>query len=143
MSTGKVTGPFDSLRDYIHALERNGHLLRIGDMNQDTYESTAFAYRLIERRGFNEAPAFLIENTTIGGRRYGTPVLGNVYGPLVCEAMSFGVQPVTGDHTEMYRAAIAAVQAKGGRRGWQPVPPEAGGGRRGPGQGSGQRWRRG
>ena len=124
MSTDKITGPFDSLRDYIHALEHNGHLLRIGDMNQDAYESTAFAYRLIERRGFNEAPAFLIENTTIGGKRYSTPVLGNVYGPLVAEAMCFGVPSITGDHGEMYRAAIAAVQARGGRRGWQPVPPE-------------------
>ena len=122
-SNGKITGPFDSLRDYIAALEHNGHLLRIEEMNQDEYQSTALAYRLIERIGFNEAPAFLIENTQINGRRYSTPVLGNVYGPLVSEAMGFGVAHITDDHTEMYRAAMAAVQAKGGMRGWQPVPP--------------------
>ena len=123
MSTDKITGPFDSLRDYIHALEHNGHLLRIAEMNQDEYEATAFTYRLIERKGFNEAPAFLIENTVIGGKRYSSPVLGNVYGPLISEAMCFGVEPITDDHAEMYRAAIAAVQGKGGMRGWQPVPP--------------------
>ena len=119
----KITGPFESLRDYVAALERNGHLVRIREMNQDAYESTGFAYRLMDRIGFNYAPAFLLENVVIGGRRYRTPVLGNLYGPLICEAMGLGVEPLSDDQDAMYEAAIRAVMAKGGRRGWQPIPP--------------------
>ena len=33
------------MRDYAEALEHNGHLLRIAEMDQDAYESTGFAYR--------------------------------------------------------------------------------------------------
>ncbi|MEH6549256.1 MAG: UbiD family decarboxylase [Pseudomonadales bacterium] len=123
MAKDLITGPFDSVRDYVAALEHNGHLVRIAKMNQDKYESTAFAYKLMDKIGFNEAPAFLIENTVIGGREYTTPVLGNLYGPLISEAMGFGVADLSHDHNEMYRQAIAAVQAKGGFRGWQPIPP--------------------
>ena len=122
-STDKITGPFESMRDYAAALEHNGHLLRIAEMDQDAYESTGFAYRLMDRIGFNYAPAFLIENITMRGRRYTTPVFGNVYGPLVSEAMGLGVEQLNDDHDAMYEAAIGAVMAKGGPRGWQPVPP--------------------
>ena len=118
-----VTGPFDSLRDYVEALERNGHLLRIREMNQDAYESTGFAYRLMDRIGFNYAPAFLLESVVMQGRRYRTPVLGNLYGPLICEAMGLGVEPLSDDQDAMYEAAIRAIMDKGGPRGWQPIPP--------------------
>ena len=55
-----TTGPFDSLRDYVAAVDARGGLLRITDMDQDRYEATAFAYRLVEEFGFDEAPPFLI-----------------------------------------------------------------------------------
>jgi UbiD family decarboxylase len=122
-ATKKITGPFDSVRDYVAALEHNGHLVRIPHMNQDEYESTAFAYRLMDKIGFNEAPAFMLESVTIAGKVHNTPVLGNLYGPLVSEAMGFGVEHITDDHNQMYEAAIRAVTAKGGRMGWQPIPP--------------------
>ena len=119
----KITGPFESMRDYLHALEHNGHLLRIAEMDQDAYESTGFAYRLMDLIGFNYAPAFVVEHMTMRGRRYDTPVVGNVYGPLISEAMGLGVESLSDDHDAMYEAAIRAVMAKGGPRGWQPVPP--------------------
>lgn len=118
------TGPYDSVRDYIDALDAAGHVVRVPHMNQDEYESTAFAYRLMDRIGFNQAPAFVLENTTINGKVYDTPVIGNVYGPLVSEALGFGVETITDDHITMYEAAIAAIRAKGGMRGWVPIPPE-------------------
>lgn len=59
--------PFDSVRDYIDALERRGRLLRLPAMDQDRYEASAFAYRLIERFGIEQAPAFLIERVKEGG----------------------------------------------------------------------------
>ena len=52
-------GPFASLREYLTALDDAGLMLRIPEFDQDAYESTAFAYRLIERRGYNQAPARL------------------------------------------------------------------------------------
>ena len=53
-----MASTFDSVRDYIGALERRGRLLRLPEMDQDRYEATAFAYRLIERLGIEQAPAF-------------------------------------------------------------------------------------
>lgn len=117
------TGPYDSVRDYIDALDAAGHVVRIPHMDQDQYESTAFAYRLMDKIGFNEAPAFVLESTTINGKTHTTPVIGNVYGPLISEALGFGVETITDDHIDMYEAAIAAVKAKGGMRGWVPIPP--------------------
>lgn len=40
--TIQPTGPYDSLRDYVAALDARGRLLRIQAMDQDQYEATAF-----------------------------------------------------------------------------------------------------
>ena len=34
-----MTGPFDSLREYVSALEARGLLIRISEMDQDKYEA--------------------------------------------------------------------------------------------------------
>ena len=48
MSPGvQLTGPYDSMREYVDALEATGRLLRIREMDQDRYEATGFAYRLV------------------------------------------------------------------------------------------------
>ncbi len=86
----QLTGPFDSFRDYLTALEARGRLLRIGEMDQDRFEPAGFAYRMIEEHGFYKAPAFLIERVKINGRWMDGPVLGNVYRPLL------PVRPVAG-----------------------------------------------
>ena len=39
----QLTGPFESLRDYVTALEARGRLLRIEEMDQDQFETTGFA----------------------------------------------------------------------------------------------------
>lgn len=38
-----AAAPFDSIRDYIRALEQRGRLLRLPAMDQDRYEITASA----------------------------------------------------------------------------------------------------
>lgn len=86
-----MSGGFDSVRDYVAALERHGRLLRIAEMDQDRYEATAFAYRLIDRFGIEHAPAFLIERVRIGGRWRDGPVVANLYGRWPDEALLFGV----------------------------------------------------
>ena len=50
LPTAVTSGPFDSLRDYLAAVEDRRNLLRIDEMDQDRYEASAFAYRLVEER---------------------------------------------------------------------------------------------
>lgn len=121
-----VTGTevFDSVRDYVGALERRGRLLRIPAMDQDQYEATAFAYRLVERFGIEFAPAFLIERIRIGGRWIDGPVVANVYGRWPDEALLFGVSPLTDDYQQMYRAVIDALRGRLDVAGnWRRIPP--------------------
>jgi hypothetical protein len=47
----KTTGPYDSLRDYIAALEARGRVLRVKEVDQDNYEGTALVFRLIDEYG--------------------------------------------------------------------------------------------
>lgn len=120
----QLTGPYDSMRDYVIALEATGRLIRIKEMDQDQYEATGFAYRLVEKYGFNEAPAFLIERVKVDGEWMEGPVLANIYGPWDSEAMSCGVENVTEDKREMYRAAVHKFIGLANKNGqWEPVKP--------------------
>ena len=76
----------DSLREYADAMEQQGKLLRIPEMDQDRYEMTAFSYRL-EDRMRTAAPAFLVERTKMNGRWYETPVICNVLNSFKSVAM--------------------------------------------------------
>ncbi len=68
-----MTGPFDSLREYVSALEARGLLLRIAKMDQDKYEATGFAYQLVKEFSYDLAPAFLIEKIKINNRWWMDP----------------------------------------------------------------------
>ena len=43
-----VTGPYDSLRDYMEAIESHGNVIRIKEIDQDAYELTGFMYKLLD-----------------------------------------------------------------------------------------------
>ncbi len=117
-------GPYASFRQYAAALEAHGRLLRIHEMDQDRFEPTGFAYRMIEELGFQEAPAFLIERIKIGGRWIEGPVLGNVFPGWIAEALAYGVPTVTTDNRAMYRAAWSHLRAKLGADGkWPKLAP--------------------
>ncbi len=123
-SASRGTAAFESVRDYAAELERRGRLLRIAAMDQDRYEATAFAYRLIDRYGIEFAPAFLIERVRIGGRWVDGPVIANLYGRWPDEALLFGVENVTDDYQQMYRAVLDALRGRldaGGS--WRRIPP--------------------
>ncbi len=53
-------GHFDAMLDYVQALESRGRLKRIPEIDQDKYEATALAYRMVDRFGTDSAPALLI-----------------------------------------------------------------------------------
>lgn len=115
---------FESVRDFVTALDRRGRLLRVESMDQDRYEATAFAYRLIDRFGIEYAPAFLIERVKIGGKWIEGPVVANAYGRWPDEAVLFGVRNITDDYQQMYRAVMEALRGRldaGGT--WRRISP--------------------
>ncbi|MFL2770784.1 MAG: UbiD family decarboxylase [Rhodospirillaceae bacterium] len=111
LSNVASTGPYDSLRDFIVALESHGYLVRIPEIDQDQYEATALAYRLIDRKGYNTAPAMLFDRVKVDGEWLDGPVLSNPYGPWQAEALGLGVENITDDYIAMYRQAMEKVEA--------------------------------
>ncbi|MCY3816096.1 MAG: UbiD family decarboxylase [Gammaproteobacteria bacterium] len=91
---------FNSLREYAQAMEQQGNLLRIPDMDQDQFEMTAFSYRL-EDRMRTSAPAFLVKRTKMNGRWYETPVICNVLNSFKTVAMCLGVEDLSDEEREM------------------------------------------
>jgi 4-hydroxy-3-polyprenylbenzoate decarboxylase len=99
------TAPFDSLRDYVAALEARGLLLRFRGVDQDAYEATGILYALIEEFGMHEAPAVMFEDIRANGRMFPGPVLANTQGHMDTESILFGIEPHPRDVTRSYRAA--------------------------------------
>ncbi|MFQ5636334.1 MAG: UbiD family decarboxylase, partial [Gammaproteobacteria bacterium] len=93
-------------------------LLRIAEMDQDCYEPTGFAYRLVEEFGFDDAPPFLIEKILIDGRLRDGPVIGNVFGGWDNEALAYGVEP--GRRPAIPPPPLNGLDAHGG---WPRIAP--------------------
>ena len=47
-----VSAPFDSIRDYVAAMDKAGNVMRFDRIDQDAYEGTALMYRLVDRFGW-------------------------------------------------------------------------------------------
>ncbi len=105
-----MCGPFDSLRDYVAALDASGKLLRIGEMDQDKFEATGFAYRMIQEFGWHDAPAFHIDRVKVDGRWLEGPLLGNVYCGWLSEALAYGASSAAGSQRELYRSTFRHLE---------------------------------
>ncbi len=117
-------GPFTSFRDYFTALEAEGRVLRIKEMDQDRFEATGFAYRLRDRIGYHEAPAFVIERVRIDGQWRDGPVVCNPYAGWDSEALAYGVEEITDDREQMYRAVRDELVSRAGADGeWARIEP--------------------
>ena len=99
--------PFDTLRDYVAALEAHGLLLRFDRVDQDAFEGTALIYALIDKYGWYDAPAVLFENVRQDGAWIKGPILINHQGHWDTECITFGLEPVKGDSRQSYRDALA------------------------------------
>jgi 4-hydroxy-3-polyprenylbenzoate decarboxylase len=116
--------PYDSVRDYIKELDARGRLLRVESMDQDRYEVTGFAYRLIDRFGIENAPAFMIEKIKVDGRWIDGPLVANPYGRWPDEAVLFGISDISDDYQAMYRAVMAELETRLDESGgWRRIPP--------------------
>ena len=121
--------PFNSIRDYVEALDERGLLARFTDVNQDNYEGTAIMYRLVDKLGLRNAPAVMLENIRANGRDYAGPVVANLQGPVLTEALLSGSstgEPDYKDKNSVYRQATAAMlkllEETGGR--WPEIEPQ-------------------
>ena len=74
------TGPYNSLREYLTAIEAHGKLIKINEIDQDAYELTGFMYKLIDKYGWLDAPAVLVEKVKVSGEWMEGPILINQYG---------------------------------------------------------------
>lgn len=99
--------PFDTLREYMAAVEAHGLLLRFDRVNQDEYEGAAIIYALIDKYGWYDAPAVVFENVKQDGKWIKGPVVVNNMGHWDTECITFGLEPVKYDSKASYRKALA------------------------------------
>jgi 4-hydroxy-3-polyprenylbenzoate decarboxylase len=97
--------PFDTMRDYVAALEANGLLLRIPEIDQDAYQATGLVYRANDFYGFSGVPALLFERVKIGGQWVRGPLLGLLQSNLYADAIVFGQPLIPNDSKTSYRSA--------------------------------------
>jgi 4-hydroxy-3-polyprenylbenzoate decarboxylase len=126
LSTEPVpTAPFDTLRDYIAAMEAHGQVVRLPEVDQDAYELTALMYQILDDYGMFGAPIIVAERIKIDGKWVQGPVIGNVMGPWDTEALTFGLDIVPNDGVATYRNAKAHFTAilEGNGGSYPLIPP--------------------
>ena len=99
--------PFDSIRDYMAALDAHGLVMRVPEIDQDEYQMTALMFRATDRYGFFRAPAFLYDRIKIDGDWIDGPVVGNFQGHVNTDCILFGLEPDPDDIKVSYRRAKA------------------------------------
>ncbi|MEC9374763.1 MAG: UbiD family decarboxylase, partial [Pseudomonadota bacterium] len=104
-----IQAPYDSLRDYVNALEESGSLKIFDGVNQDKYEGTAIMYQLIDEFGLRNAPAVLLRNVIIDGKNVKGPIVANFQGPMITEAMLLGTKNYDENPKQTYRDATSTM----------------------------------
>lgn len=97
--------PFDSLRDFVDALDQHGLLQRFSGVDQDKYEATAIIYQLIDQFGVHGAPAVWFDDIAANGKSFKGPVVSNLQGHWDAEAILWNLPRDPYDPTTAYRAA--------------------------------------
>jgi 4-hydroxy-3-polyprenylbenzoate decarboxylase len=118
--------PFDSIRDYIAALDAHGLLMTVPEIDQDEYQMTALMFRATDEYGFFESPAFKYDRVKIDGEWINGPVIGNFQGHVNTDCITFGIEPDPHDIKVSYRRAKAHINklldsTDDGR--WPQIPP--------------------
>ncbi len=86
---------YSSLRDFMDRLEREGRLVRVSEPVSPNLEMTEIQTRLLAEGG----PAVLFENVADGERKYGMPVLVNLFGTV--ERVAWGMNREPGQLREV------------------------------------------
>ncbi len=117
--------PFDTLRDWMAAMEAHGVVMRFDGIDQDAFHTTGLLFRMTDKFGMYETPAMIFENVKQDGQWFKGPVIANHQGHWIAEPLIWGLEPVPGDHFASYRRAKAhlhkMLEANGGV--YPQIPP--------------------
>jgi 4-hydroxy-3-polyprenylbenzoate decarboxylase len=124
--SGKVpTAPFDSIRDYMAAMEAHGLLLRFPEIDQEKFEATGIFFRATDTFGMYGTPAMIFEKVKIDGKWINGPVLANTQGHWSADSIAFGMEPEPREHYKNYREVKKRMHemldANGGK--YPEIPP--------------------
>ncbi|MBL8202084.1 MAG: UbiD family decarboxylase [Chromatiales bacterium] len=117
--------PFDTLRDYVAALDAHGLLLRIPEVDQDAYQATGLVFRANDRYTYFGVPALYFDRVKIGGKWVQGPLVGLLQANLHTDAIVFGQAVVPGNGPASYRNAKAylAEMLKKNNGSYPQIPP--------------------
>jgi 4-hydroxy-3-polyprenylbenzoate decarboxylase len=116
--------PFDSVRDYVQAMEANGNVMRFDRIDQDAYEGTAIMYRLVDLFGRYRAPVVIFEEVKIDGQWIKGPVIANLLRHVEAETLLFGLDAVPFDDSgTWHKARVHHDQVLADNNGTYPVFP--------------------
>jgi len=117
--------PFDSLRDWIAALDAHGLLMRFDRIDQDQYLIPALFFKATDMYTMYGAPCMLFEEVKINGQWVKGPVIINAQGHWNTDAIVWNLPVTPGDHYGNYRRALSYLQnmlvENGGR--YPEIPP--------------------
>jgi len=99
----KTTAPFDSIRDWVAALDERGLLMRIPEIDQDNFEATGIVFRMNDYYGPYRSPGLLFEKVKMGGEWYDGPVLGNMQMHWHTDSIAFGLDTEPLEYYDGYR----------------------------------------
>lgn len=102
-----LTAPFDSVRDYVAAMEAAGNVMRFDRIDQDAYEGTALMYRLVDRFGWIRTPIVVFDEVKIDGQWLKGPVVANELRHVEAETLLFGLDAVPYDDSATFHRARA------------------------------------
>jgi 4-hydroxy-3-polyprenylbenzoate decarboxylase len=124
-SAGQIKPPYDSMRDFVAALDARGLLQRFDGVDQDQFDATAIMYALIDEFGLRDAPAVLFTDIRANGKSYAGPVVANLQGNMATEAMLFGADIDPRDPNITYQNAtdrmLELLESTGGN--WPQITP--------------------
>ena len=101
--------PFDSIRDYMAAMEAHGLVMRFPEIDQDKYEATGVFFRATDMFGMYGTPAMMYERVKQDGVWLEGPVMANTQGHWSADSIAFGLEPEPREHYKNYRAVKAKM----------------------------------
>jgi 4-hydroxy-3-polyprenylbenzoate decarboxylase len=124
-SAAAPTPPYDSIRDWVAAMDANGLLLRIPEIDQDNFEATGLVFRMNDMYGPYRSPGLFIEKIKVDGEWMDGPVLGNMQMHWHTDSIAFGLDTEPMDYYDSYREVKKLMhemlEANNGR--YPQIPP--------------------
>jgi 4-hydroxy-3-polyprenylbenzoate decarboxylase len=117
--------PFDSMRDWVAALEAHNLVLGFDRIDQDAWQATGLVFRATDRFGMFGVPAMRFDEVKIEGRWVKGPLFGLLQANELTDAILFGQEVDVENPRRSYRLAKAhladVLQKNGGQ--YPEIPP--------------------